>query len=202
MDLDWFIFFKKYYEETGEELQYENAVVYPKKKHIYKVFEMNVKDIKLVILGQDPYHNKNQAHGLSFSTSNIIPPSLRNIFKELQLNFKDRNYNFTHGNLTRWHKEEGIFLLNTALTVEENLPLSHIKKWNKITDAVIKYISDNSNCVFLLLGNQAKAKDIFISNKKRIVYEKHPSPLARGFIGSNVFIRIESVLGNKINWQN
>ena len=182
-----------------------NDKIYPPKELVYRVFDMDVKEIKILLLGQDPYHKKGQAHGLSFSVAdNIkIPPSLRNIFKELKLEFPERNYEFLNGNLERWFNEEKIFLLNASLTVEESKPNSHAKIWNKFTDDVIKFISDNnSNCIFLLLGNFAKEKRKFINNQDLIVEAPHPSPLAQGFIGSNVFKQIEEKLNQTINWQN
>ena len=182
-----------------------NDKVYPPIDLVYRVFEMDVKEIKILLLGQDPYHKKGQAHGLSFSVPNNIkiPPSLKNIFKELQLEFPERNFNFTHGNLEKWFYDEKIFLLNASLTVEEGKPNSHAKYWNKFTDGVIKFISDNNpNCIFLLLGNFAKEKRIFINNQDLIIEASHPSPLAQGFIGSNIFKQIEEKLNQQINWQN
>jgi uracil-DNA glycosylase len=202
MHKSWKSLFDKYETLYNEQFM-EN--VYPPKELIFRVFEMDVKEIKILLLGQDPYHQKGQAHGLSFSVPNNIkiPPSLRNIFKELLLEFPDRKYNFTHGNLERWFYEEKIFLLNASLTVEDNKPNSHAKLWSKFTDDVIEFISyNNPNCLFLLLGNFAKNKSKFICNKNLIVDASHPSPLAQGFIGSNVFKQIETKLNQEINWQN
>lgn len=182
---------------------YEIGEVYPPKECIFKVFEMDVKDIRILLLGQDPYHKPNQAHGLSFSVPHgeKIPPSLKNIYKELNLEFPERNYNFKTGNLEEWFKREKIFLLNSSLSVQKGKPGSHMKKWEAFTNDVIKFISEqNDNCVFLLLGNYAKSKQVFIKNKDKIVTEVHPSPLAKGFIGSNVFKRVESVLQEEVNW--
>ena len=184
---------------------YEGGEVYPPKTMVFKVFQMDVKDIRIVLLGQDPYHGPNQAHGLSFSVPDgeKIPPSLKNIFKELILEFPERNYNFKSGNLEQWFTREKIFLLNSSLTVQRGKAGSDIKKWEAFTDQVIKFISEqNEDCVFLLLGNYAKSKNKFIKNKDKIVTEVHPSPLARGFVGSNVFKRIENVLGKEIDWSN
>jgi len=183
---------------------YSNNIVYPPKELIFRVFEIDMNKIKVVILGQDPYHGINQANGLSFSVSeNIkIPPSLKNIFKELKLEYPERNYEFNHGNLERWLYEEKIFLLNCSLTVIDSKPASHIKFWEHFTDKIIKYISENNNnCIFLLLGNFAKKKSKFIVNQDNIIYGIHPSPLARGFIGSNIFIKVENKVGI-INWSN
>jgi uracil-DNA glycosylase len=184
---------------------YNIGEVYPPKQTVFKVFQMNVKDIQIVLLGQDPYHGPNQAHGLSFSvpSSEKIPPSLKNIFKELNLEFPERNYKFKTGNLEQWFTKEKIFLLNSSLTVQKGQPGSDIYIWEEFTDKVIEFISNqNDNCVFLLLGNYAKSKSKFIKNKDKIVTEVHPSPLARGFIGSNVFKRVEAILGKEINWAN
>ncbi len=184
---------------------YEGGEVYPPKTMVFKVFQMDVKDIRIVLLGQDPYHGPNQAHGLSFSVPDgeKIPPSLKNIFKELILEFPERNYNFKSGNLEQWFTREKIFLLNSSLTVQRGKAGSDMKKWEAFTDQVIKFISEqNEDCVFLLLGNYAKSKNKFIKNKDKIVTEVHPSPLARGFVGSNVFKRIENVLGKEIDWSN
>jgi uracil-DNA glycosylase len=184
------------------EIYDNNVIIYPPKDLVYKVFSMDVKDIKIVLLGQDCYHGIGQAHGLSFSVPNDIkiPPSLKNIYKELKLEFPERNYVFSNGNLERWFNEEKIFLLNCSLTVEKGKPGSHMKKWINMSNDIIKHISaNNKDCVYLLLGNYAKSKVEFIDSA-RIVSAPHPSPLARGFIGSNVFKRIENILGKEVNW--
>jgi len=186
---------------------YAQNIVYPPKEDIYKVFEMNVNDIQIVLLGQDPYHNPNQAHGLSFSVplGTKIPPSLRNIFKELQIEFPERKYTFNSGNLERWFYEEKIFLLNASLTVTENKPSSHMNIWKNFTNDVIKYISDNNDkCIFILLGNFAKSKEVFIRNKDNIINCTHPSPLSasHGFFNSNIFKLVEQKLNKEINWEN
>lgn len=198
--------------ETLQKL-YNTKHIYPEFKNIFNVFSMDVKDIRIVLLGQDPYHGKGQAHGYSFSvpSDEKIPPSLRNIFKELNLEFPERNYKFTTGNIEKWFNEEKIFLLNAALTVEEASPGSHMVLWNEFTDNVIKYIAEhNDSCIFLFMGNFAKDK-INILNKlkkpellKRIVTCVHPSPLSasRGFFNCGVFKNIENLLGHEINWQN
>ena len=182
-------------------------IVYPLRENIFKVFEMDVKDIRVLLLGQDPYHNANQANGLSFSVNNgiIIPPSLKNIYKGIQRTFPERNYTFKTGNLERWFKEEKIFLLNASLSVIHNKPASQMVIWTDFTNDVIKYISEqNETCVFVLLGNFAKSKTPFISNKNNIVAGVHPSPLSasRGFFGSNIFKTIEEKLGSEICWSN
>jgi uracil-DNA glycosylase len=180
---------------------------FPLKESIFAAFSIPVYQIELVLLGQDCYHGDGQAMGLAFSVPEDvkIPPSLVNIFKELNTEFPERNYIFTDGNLTRWTTEENIFLLNSALTVKQGSPLSHIKKWEVFTDDVIRFILENNNkAVFLLLGNYAKAKSKIIGNDSRIVRGVHPSPLSahNGFFGSDIFKKVESLIGSKINWQN
>jgi len=184
---------------------YETGEVYPPKECVFRVFQMDVKDIKILLLGQDPYHSPGQAHGLSFSVPDgeKIPPSLKNIYKELKMNFPERNYQFETGNLEQWFYREKIFLLNASLTVQRGKAGSDMSIWEEFTDEVIRFISEqNEQCVFLLLGNYAKSKSKFIKNKSKMVTEVHPSPLAQGFIGSNVFKRVENVLGHEINWSN
>jgi uracil-DNA glycosylase len=181
--------------------------VYPKKEDLFRVFEMDVREIKVLLLGQDPYHGPGQAHGLSFSVPDgiKIPPSLRNIYKELQNEFPERNYVFNSGNLEKWFYSEKIFLLNSSLSVIKGKPGSQMKIWEKFTDHVIQFVSEqNNNCVFLLLGNFAKAKECFIYNKERIIKGIHPSPLSayNGFFGSNIFRQVEEKLNQKIDWSN
>ena len=180
-------------------------IIYPPVECVFKVFEMNVKDIKVVLLGQDPYYTFGQAHGLSFSVPDgvRIPMSLRNIFKEIQYEFPERDYIFTSGNLEKWFYEQKIFLLNSALTVKSKKPGSQIKQWSSFTDTVINYILEqNKDCVFLLMGNFAKKK--MPKDNTRVVTCAHPSPLSahKGFFQSNVFKKIEDLLGQTINWQN
>ena len=197
----WKTLFDKYDIDIDE--IYETGEIYPPKEFVFRVFEMDVKEIRIVFLGQDPYHGPNQAHGLSFSVpdNEKIPPSLNNIFKELILEFPERNYDFKTGNLEQWFKREKIFLLNSSLTVQKGQAGSDMSIWEDFTNEVIKFISEQNNeCVFLLLGNYAKSKSVFIKNKSKIVTEVHPSPLARGFIGSKVFERVEHVLRQRVNW--
>lgn len=185
---------------------------FPRKEYVFKVFELSISQIKCVLLGQDCYHGTSQAMGLAFSVpSNVkIPPSLVNIFKELQIEFPEREYIFTHGDLTVWSAREGIFLLNAALSVLQASPLSHIKRWETFTDDVIRFILEhNSECIFLLLGNYAKDKTKIIfkicpDSDARIIKSVHPSPLSAhsGFFNSNIFKQVESKLGCTINWQN
>jgi len=205
----WKPFFDKFESISNINALYSNEEkqVYPEKENVYKVFEMDVREIKVVLLGQDPYHGQCQAHGLSFSvpTGVKIPPSLRNIYKELQNEFPERNYNFVFGNLEQWFYREKIFLLNASLTVVEGKPGSHMKQWETFTNNVIEFISaQNPTCVFLLLGNFAKSKETYILNKERIIKGVHPSPLSahNGFFNSNLFIKVEELLNNKIDWNN
>lgn len=180
-----------------------DEVVYPPKDHVFRIFSMPVQDIRVVLLGQDPYHGAGQAHGLSFSVAKgiAVPPSLKNIYKELQQCFPDRKYEFPHGDLSQWFEREKIFLFNASLTVKANTPGSHMSIWKEFTDDVIRFIDKhNSTCVFLLLGNFAKAKADLIQKKDRIVTAPHPSPLARGFVGSGVFKKVEQVLNQTICW--
>jgi uracil-DNA glycosylase len=179
------------------------VTVYPAKENVFRVFSMPVEDIRVVLLGQDPYHGPGQAHGLSFSVPDgvAVPPSLRNVFKELVAEFPERGYTFSGGNLEAWFSREKIFLLNAALTVLPGQAGSHMKIWEEFTNDVIRWIdARNSHCVFLLLGNFAKGKAEFITNKNRVVTGVHPSPLAQGFLGSGVFKKVESALGQPIDW--
>jgi uracil-DNA glycosylase len=202
----WNSLFSKYNFDL-DKIYNKTDTIYPSRENIFKVFEMDVKDIRVLLLGQDPYHNPNQANGLSFSVNDgiVIPPSLRNIYKEIQQTFPENNYIFKTGNLERWFKEEKIFLLNASLSVIHNKPASQMAIWTDFTNDVIKYVSEqNDTCVFVLLGNFAKSKAQFISNKNNIVSGVHPSPLSasRGFFGSNIFKTIEDKLGSEICWSN
>ncbi|WP_314989871.1 uracil-DNA glycosylase [uncultured Gemella sp.] len=172
--------------------------IYPPKEQVFRVFDLPLKDIKVVILGQDPYHNPDQACGLSFSVNDGIPlpKSLINIYKELHddLGIKPAKT----GNLESWFKQ-GVFLLNAVLTVEKNSPASHSKMgWEDFTDYIIEKISEkNENIVFVLWGTYARSKNKLIdSSKHKIIESAHPSPLStyRGFFGSKVFSQINSYL--------
>ena len=186
----------------------QNFNIFPKVKDVFKAFELTPLDkLKVVLIGQDPYHKINQAHGLSFSVNSGIktPPSLVNIYKELKT---DLNIPIAeHGNLTHWAKQ-GVLLLNATLTVREGQPGSHQKKgWEIFTNEIIKYISENTeNTVFLLWGNFAKTKKEIINSAKHLVLEAaHPSPLARGaFFGSKHFSKCNEFLISKgkvpIDW--
>jgi uracil-DNA glycosylase len=200
----WKKLFNKY-DFNLDELYNNEDIVYPPREQIFRVFGMSVKKIRIVLLGQDPYHNPNQANGLSFSVQDKvkIPPSLQNIYKELCIEFAERNYEFNSGNLERWFTEEKIFLLNSSLSVIKNKPGSHMTIWSDFTDDVISYISKkNKDCIFILLGNFAKSKEKFIENKDRIITGVHPSPFSanNGFFYSNIFKKVEEKLQKEINW--
>jgi uracil-DNA glycosylase len=175
--------------------------VFPPGPHIFKAFDLvPVKDVKIVILGQDPYHNPGEAMGLSFSVPKgvKVPPSLANIYKEL---LADTGLPIpNHGDLTKW-AEQGVLLLNAFLTVEKNKPLSHSKMgWQQFTDEVIKLISQNcEHVVFLLWGNFAKTKAVLIDESKHLVLQSpHPSPLAgKGFFGNHHFTKANEYLVSK-----
>lgn len=181
-------------------------IIYPKSKDVFKVFRCSIDNIKIVLIGQDPYHQVGEAMGLSFSVpKNVkIPPSLVNIFKELNNEFPNK-YNFTHGDLTRWFNN-GVFLLNSALTVIDSKPNSHQYIWDWFTDLVISYIDNNrKNVVFLLLGRNAKSKRKFINDEKNHIIEGvHPSPLSayNGFFNSNIFMEIDKKLDKPFDWFN
>jgi uracil-DNA glycosylase len=205
----WKPIFEKHNIEINNILNYidesSTIPIYPPKNKIFRVFEMDINDINIVLLGQDCYHGKNQANGLSFSVEkNIkIPPSLLNIYKEIKNTYPHKNYIFEHGDLSRWFYEEKIFLLNSALTVFEGKPGSFMKKWTNFTDDIIKFISDNNKkCIFFLLGAYAKDKIKYIDKIDRCVVCVHPSPLSanRGFIGSKIFLEIDNKLNYEVNW--
>lgn len=174
------------------------TTIYPPKEQVFRVFNLALEDIKVVILGQDPYHNPDQACGLSFSVNDGVPlpKSLINIYKELYTDLGIRPANT--GNLEPWFKQ-GVFLLNAVLTVEKNSPASHSKMgWEDFTDYIIETISKkNENVVFVLWGNYARGKKKLINpSKHKIIESAHPSPLSayRGFLGSKVFSQINNYL--------
>ena len=175
-----------------------DAVIYPSYENIFRALNLtNFKNVKVVIIGQDPYHGENEANGLSFSINkNVkITPSLRNIFKELE---SDLNIKRTNTDLESWAKQ-GVLLLNSILTVEKDRPLSHYNLgWQEITNYIIKYISDNKeNIVFILWGNFAKEyKNIIDLTKHYIIESPHPSPFSarRGFFGSKPFSKTNNYL--------
>lgn len=185
--------------------------VFPEEKDTFKAFDLcRVDDLKVVILGQDPYYNEGQANGLAFSVNKGVklPASLKNIFKELS---DDMAIPIpTNGDLSSWARQ-GVLLLNSSLTVEEKKPNSHKDlAWADFTNAIIKYLSDNySGLVFVLWGNYAQKKEDFIDKDKHfIIKSSHPSPLSarHSFFSSKPFSRINSYLKksdrNEIDWGN
>lgn len=179
--------------------EYKKTKVYPPPKEIFAAFDHCPLDkVKVVIIGQDPYHNPNQANGLCFSVHDKVPvpPSLQNIFKEIHA---DLGLNVpTSGNLEHW-ADQGVLLLNATLTVRANQPGSHQKHgWETFTDAVIKYLSENKNgLIFLLWGNYAKQKGAIIdSTKHHILTAAHPSPFSanNGFFGCKHFSKTNELL--------
>jgi uracil-DNA glycosylase len=197
---------KPYFGELIQFLQNEkagNQIIYPPLSQVFAAFENTPFDkVKIVIIGQDPYHREGQANGLCFSVASDvrIPPSLKNIFKEL---FRDVGISIPqNGDLSKWTKQ-GVLLLNATFTVRANQAGSHQKKgWEQFSDAIIKSISDNrENVVFMLWGNYAKQKAICVDRTKHLVLEAaHPSPLARsGFSGCAHFSKAnEYLLKNNI----
>ena len=190
--------------------EYKKKTIYPKMSEIFNAFTKTSYDnVKVVILGQDPYHGENEAEGLSFSVKVGIqkPPSLINIFSELKddLGIDPPN----HGSLVSW-AEQGVLLLNATLTVVKDSPRSHANKgWEIFTDEVIKLINKKETpVVFILWGSDARSKKSLITNKKHLIIESaHPSPLSayRGFFGSKPFSRTNAFLIKNnikpINWK-
>ena len=179
--------------------EYLTQTVYPPPKWIFRAFdECPFNTLKMVILGQDPYHTPGVANGLSFSANegNAIPPSLLNIYKEIRTEFGTLIPKSP--DLTRWARQ-GVLLLNATLTVQKSLPASHQGKgWEQFTDAVIKHISANTeNIVFMLWGNFAKKKEVLIDWTKHLVLKSaHPSPFSanNGFFGNNHFTQCNDYL--------
>ena len=201
-------YFKTLINYINEE--YKEKTIYPKKTEVFNAFKYtDYTNVKVVILGQDPYHGPNQAEGLSFSVSNevIKPPSLKNIFKELE---SDLGIPFPeHNSLKPWAKE-GVLLLNAVLTVEEHKPASHANKgWETFTDEIIKIINKKDEpVVFILWGNYAREKKKYITNPIHYIIESpHPSPFSarNGFFGSNPFSKTNDFLKRQgikeINWK-
>lgn len=200
-----------YFQRLQEFLnkEYIEQTIYPSKDKIYQALEWtSYADTKVVILGQDPYHGENQAIGLSFSVAKgcKIPPSLRNIYKELK---NDLGYlPVNHGYLKSW-ADQGVLMLNTVLTVRAHQPNSHKKKgWEQLTDKIIQELSNKGNVIFVLWGNNAKEKISLIDlTKNKVISSAHPSPFSanRGFFGMKPFSKINKLLVeyNKkpINWQ-
>ena len=190
--------------------EYKNKTIYPKQNEVFNAFRYTDFDnVKVVILGQDPYHGPNQAEGLSFSVSNevIKPPSLKNIFKELE---SDLGIPFPeHNSLKPWAKQ-GVLLLNAVLTVEEHKPTSHKDKgWETFTDDVIKILNTRKEpIVFILWGAYARAKKVLITNPNHYIIESaHPSPFSarNGFFGSKPFSKTNEFLKKnnikEIDWR-
>ncbi|MBF7071988.1 uracil-DNA glycosylase [Glaciecola sp. MH2013] len=186
-------------------------VIYPPQEDIFAAFELSTpENTKVVVLGQDPYHGPNQAHGLSFSVrkGNKIPPSLRNIYKELASDIPSFSVP-EHGDLTNW-AEQGVLLLNSVLTVEQGQAHSHKNiGWHKFTDDIIYALSEQfSDLVFILWGGPAQKKEKLINADKHFILKGvHPSPLSahRGFFGCKHFSRtneyLRSVNKQRIDWQ-
>lgn len=205
-------FEKPYFASLVRFLHEEKAAgsrIYPPGGQIFRAFELTpVDQVKVVILGQDPYHGPGQAHGLSFSVPEGVPapPSLKNIFKEIETDLGVRMSGYP--NLESWARQ-GVLLLNAVLTVRSGEAASHGKiGWQEFTDAVIRYISDNcEGVVFMLWGNFARTKSELIDHSRHYVLQAaHPSPLARGaFFGCRHFSKANEYLATtgraKINWQ-
>jgi len=202
---------KPYYLKIQQFLERQDKlgkVIYPPRKDIFNAFNLTTpQNVKVVIIGQDPYHGYGQAHGLCFSVKKgaKIPPSLRNIFKELE---DDIGCEIPiHGDLSHW-ATQGVFLLNTILTVEEKQASSHQGiGWEEFTDKVIQTISDNKEkVVFILWGNYARKKEYLIDSKKHLVIESaHPAAEIyaggkAGFFGSKPFSRANQYLTSPIDW--
>lgn len=195
---------KEYYKELERKLdiEYLNKTIYPKKENIFKAFELIEGDLKVVLLGQDPYHQPKQAQGLAFSTPEEIktPPSMRNILKGIKEDLA-KDSKCMNGDLTSWSKQ-GVLLLNTTLTVEDSKPNSHQNiGWSEFTDNVIKGISDNfNNVVFILWGGNAHSKVKLIDKEKHLILKSvHPSPLSahRGFFENKHFSTTNKYLKEK-----
>lgn len=197
-------FGKSYYLELREFLkeEYASETIYPVKENIWNAFEHTAyQDVKAVILGQDPYHGPNQAHGLSFSVQPGIPhpPSLRNIFKELENDIGCQKP--VDGTLTKW-SDQGVLMLNTVLTVRQGQAHSHQKRgWEQFTDEVIRKLSARKEpVIFILWGKPAQMKKRLIDTERHDIIEApHPSPLSahRGFFGSKPFSKVNKLLQSR-----
>ena len=203
-------FKKDYFRKLGifVKNEYKTKTIFPPYQNIFDALRFTDYDeVKVVILGQDPYHGDREAHGLSFSVRKGVkmPPSLLNIFKEL---YSDLGIKRTTSDLTDWAKK-GVLLLNSIMTVEKDKPLSHKNKgWEIFTDTVISKLNERQDpVIFVLWGSYARSKKELITNKKhRIIESVHPSPLSanRGFFGSKPFSKINNYLKNmgkdEIEW--
>jgi len=189
--------FNKFLNKVKDE--YKNYTCYPKYENIFNALKLTpYSNVKVVIIGQDPYHGEGEAHGLSFSVQRGVklPPSLQNIFKELNDDLGIKNE--TYGDLTPWAKE-GVLLLNSILTVRKDSPLSHKDLgWQLLTDHIIKILNlKKEPIVFILWGSFARSKKVFITNKQHLVIEStHPSPFSarNGFFGSKPFSKTNDFL--------
>ena len=203
-------FSKGYFKSLNNFLieEYKNYTVYPKKEHIFAAInKTEFEKVKIVIIGQDPYHGKNQANGIAFSVNDNItnPPSLKNILKELA---DDLNKDTKHVNLVDW-ANQGVLLLNSILTVRESFPGSHRNKgWEIFTDFLIEsLVNERKNLIFIIWGAQAKKKITSIDLSNHYILESpHPSPLSsyRGFFGCKHFSKANKILRNlnkkEIKW--
>ncbi|WP_413377774.1 uracil-DNA glycosylase [Alkalihalobacillus sp. 1P02AB] len=203
---------KRYFQDLLSYIdkEYKHKMIYPAKENLFRAFDLtDFDEVKVVILGQDPYHGPRQAHGLSFSVQKGVklPPSLRNIFKELQVDLNIQPPE--HGLLESWAKQ-GVLLMNTVLTVEEGQPASHKGKgWEVFTDRIMQQLNEREKpVVFLLWGKHAESKKSLITNKGHAVFiSPHPSPFSanRGFFGSRPFSRINEYLKENgmepIDWE-
>ena len=197
-------FSKGYFKSLNNFLieEYKNYTVYPKKEHIFAAInKTEFEKVKIVIIGQDPYHGKNQANGIAFSVNDNItnPPSLKNILKELA---DDLNKDTKHVNLVDW-ANQGVLLLNSILTVRESFPGSHKNKgWEIFTDFLIESLAnERKNLIFIIWGAQAKKKITSIDLSNHYILESpHPSPLSsyRGFFGCKHFSKANKIL-RKLN---
>lgn len=201
---------KDYFKKLGVFVknEYKNKICYPQYKDIFNALRYTDYDeVKVVILGQDPYHGENEAHGLSFSVRDNVkrPPSLNNIFKELE---NDLGIKKMNNDLTNWAKQ-GVLLLNSIMSVVKDTPLSHKEKgWEIFTDNIIKLLNEREeSIVFILWGGYARSKKKLITNKNHYIVESvHPSPLSayNGFFGSRPFSKTNNFLISKniipIDW--
>lgn len=201
---------KDYFLDLSEFLkkEYTEEKIFPPKKQVFEALSLTpLKDVKVVIIGQDPYHGEGQAHGLAFSVQKgvKIPPSLKNIYKELNADIGMEAP--AHGNLVGW-AQQGVLLLNAVLTVRESTPGSHQKRgWEIFTDKVVDCVKkNNENVVFLLWGNYAKKKGEKIDRQRHLVLESaHPSPFSvKKFLGNQHFSKTNAFLEKKglkpIDW--
>lgn len=205
-------FGKEYFDELLHfvDEEYKNFKIHPDREDIFNALKYaSYENTKVVIFGQDPYHGENQAHGLSFSVKKgvDIPPSLKNIYKELQAELGLTIP--SHGCLEKW-ANQGVLLLNAALTVRDGEANSHKNKgWEKVTDRIVSILNERSEpVIFLLWGNDAKRKEELITNPQHIILTAaHPSPLSatRGFMGCGHFAKVNNILKamNRapIDWQ-